>query len=355
MRHSKLALACVAAAFSFVLGEDPGAWMSQSEGRAAADPAYPAAVISNGPIRAVVYLPDAQRGFYRSTRFDWSGIIASLEYAGHKYYGPWFTKSEPAVRDFVYRDADIVAGAQSSVVGPAEEFPRPQGFEVAPAGGTFLKIGVGVLRKGSEPTYSPYTNYDVVNPGTWTARPTADSVTFVQELTDASSGYGYVYRKTVRLVNGRPEMVIAHSLENTGRLPLETTQYNHNFLTLDGAPTGPDFAIVLPFRIETTRPPASGMAAIRGNEIAYLKTLEGQERVSFPIQGFGASPTDYDVRVENRRTGAGVRITSDRPLASATLWSIRSVISLEPFVDVTTAPGRTTTWTYTYTYCVAGK
>ena len=37
------------------------------------------------------------------------------------------------------------------------------------------------------------------------------------------------------------------------------------------------------------------------------------------------------------------------------LWSIRSVISMEPFVDVSTGPGATTTWKFTYTYFVAGQ
>jgi hypothetical protein len=32
------------------------------------------------------------------------------------------------------------------------------------------------------------------------------------------------------------------------------------------------------------------------------------------------------------------------------LWSIRSVLSLEPFVDVTTATGAETNWTYRYAY-----
>ena len=44
---------------------------------------HPSHVIRNGEITARVYLPDATAGFYRSTRFDWSGAIASLEYKGH--------------------------------------------------------------------------------------------------------------------------------------------------------------------------------------------------------------------------------------------------------------------------------
>src|SRR3954469_7494680 len=87
----------------------------------------PTAEISNGKPRALLYLPDAHRGFYRSTRFDWSGVIGSLEYKGHQFYSPWFTKTDPSVRDFIYKGTDIIASAQSSMVGPAEEFSRPQG------------------------------------------------------------------------------------------------------------------------------------------------------------------------------------------------------------------------------------
>ena len=51
-------------------------------------------------------------------------------------------------------------------------------------------------------------------------------------------------------------------------------------------------------------------------------------------------------------TGAGVRITGDRPLTKLALWSIRSVVSIEPFVDVSTEPGGRTMWTYNYKHYV---
>src|SRR5437879_10820435 len=98
---------------------------------------HPEATISNGDIRARVYLPDAQKGFYRSTRFDWSGAIASLQFQGHDYYGPWFTESDPPVRDFIYKGNDIVVGAQSAMTGPVEEFRTPLGYTTAKPGGTF--------------------------------------------------------------------------------------------------------------------------------------------------------------------------------------------------------------------------
>jgi hypothetical protein len=48
---------------------------------------FPRAEISNGQITAKMYLPDAQNGYYCSTRFDWSGAVYSLTYKGHEYYG----------------------------------------------------------------------------------------------------------------------------------------------------------------------------------------------------------------------------------------------------------------------------
>src|SRR5439155_185507 len=70
---------------------------------------FPATEINNGQIRAKIYLPDAKNGFYRSTRFDWSGVIGSLEFKGHNYYGPWFQSIDPNVYDFGYNDGGVVS------------------------------------------------------------------------------------------------------------------------------------------------------------------------------------------------------------------------------------------------------
>jgi hypothetical protein len=316
----------------------------------------PEALLDNGQIKARVYVPDARTGFYRSTRFDWSGVIGSLEYQGHNFYGPWFTKRDPSVRDFIYKDSDIVVSDQSGVTGPAEEFRTPQGYTTAKAGETFVKIGVGVLRKPDDARYSGYANYPIVDAGKWTVRTTATSIETTQEVNDPVSGYGYVYRKVVRLTPGKPEMVIEHNIRNIGRLPIQTRQYNHNFLVLDKTPTGPDFVIKLPFEIKADQPPAAGAAAaVEGSRIVYKRRLNSEESFSLGVLGFGAEPKDYDVRVENPSVGAGVRITSDRPVAAMSLWSIRSNISFEPDVDVNVAAGASMNWTYTYTFYTLSK
>ena len=121
-------------------------------------PGTPVAEISNGKISATVYLPDPVNGFYQGTRFDWSGVVRSLEANGHSYNGPWFTKRSETVRDFIYDGEDIVAGPCSSTMGPADEF-RPLGYDAAKPGGTFVKIGVGMLKRTDEKAYDAFRLY----------------------------------------------------------------------------------------------------------------------------------------------------------------------------------------------------
>jgi hypothetical protein len=78
----------------------------------------PQAELSNGSLRVKLYLPDAANGFYRASRFDWSGMIYSLEYAGHRYYAPWFQRTDPKVHDFIYQGKEIVAGPCTAATGP---------------------------------------------------------------------------------------------------------------------------------------------------------------------------------------------------------------------------------------------
>ena len=313
----------------------------------------PHAEISNGSIQAKILLPDAKAGYYRGTRFDWSGAIESLTHNGHNYYGPWFTKTDPHVKDFIYDGPDIVAGPCSAAVGPVEEF-GPLGYDQAKVGETFIKIGVGVLRKAAEEKYSSYHLYDIVDGGKWTARPSHDSVQFAQEVSDSASGYSYVYRKTIRLLPGKPEMIIEHTLKNSGKRAMETDVYDHNFLVLDHQTTGPDFVISVPFDIHSDHPPAAELAAIRGKQIVYLKKLSGHDTVATPVEGFGAQAADYNINIENHALKAGMKIVGNRPLEKVALWSIRSVLAMEPFVKISIQPGEEFSWEYHYTYYSTG-
>ena len=41
-----------------------------------------------------------------------------------------------------------------------------------------------------------------------------------------------------------------------------------------------------------------------------------------------------------------MRVVGDHPLASVALWSIRSVLAIEPFISVAVEPGKEMAWKY---------
>jgi hypothetical protein len=309
----------------------------------------PQVTLSNGSLRVLLYLPDATAGFFRGTRFDWAGVIGRLEYANHVYYDRWFSRMDPATRDWGVAP-EVIAGPNTAITGPAEEFQKPLGYDAAASGGGFVKIGVGVLKKPDDAAYSAMRLYDITDPGRRGLDVTAEAATFTHDVNDAASGYGYAYVKVIRLMPGRPEMRIEHRLKNTGRQRIDTTVYNHNFLALDGLTTGDGFVVKTPYAITSTRPPNAALAEIRGASVVYLADLTDRQTVATPLSGFGPSPADYDFRVEHTKAGVGVRITGDRPLASAALWSMRTTLAVEPFVAIALDPGQEFTWSITYTY-----
>src|SRR4051812_15019199 len=80
---------------------------------------FPEARIKNGLISARLYLPDTAKGYYRGSRFDWSGVMPELEYHGHSYFGQWFEKYGPTLHD--------------AIMGPVEDY-YPIGYEEAKVG-----------------------------------------------------------------------------------------------------------------------------------------------------------------------------------------------------------------------------
>jgi hypothetical protein len=262
-----------------------------------------------------------------------------------EFYGPWFTRTAPDVLDYAY-DADgaIVAGPDSAVSGPVEEF-APLGFEDKTTA-LFIKIGVGVLYRPDDAPYDHYRHYHIVNIGRRSTQTTKDSVSFLQTVNE--SGYGYTYQKTLRLVPGKPQLVIEHVLKNSGDKPIVTTVYDHNFLRLTPGDNG--IQVGFPFAVAAASPPAPDLIRLEGKNLTYLRAMKPKERISFPITGYGSSASDYDIKIADQTTGAGVRIKGDQPITKINIFSIETVQAVEPYIAIDLPPGAEKRWSYTYTY-----
>jgi hypothetical protein len=298
----------------------------------------PKATISNGLIHAVVYLPDAKNGYYRGSRFDWSGVVGCLAYKGHTYFGVWFPHYDPLLHD--------------AITGPVEEFrPRdasPLNYDQAKPGELFVKPGVGVLRRIDDGPFKFSAPYPIVDGGKWTVRARGDGVSFRQDLT-GPAGISYIYKKVLKLDKHRPVLILEHAMKNTGTSTMETDVYNHDFFMLDGVPTGPGLVVRFPFEPKAEPGFANG-ARIDGKEIVYERELQTGESAASSLTGFSSNVSDFDFTVENEKTGVGVEQSGDLAISSLFFWSIRTTICPEAYVHLKIAPGQTARWTIRYRF-----
>ena len=315
----------------------------------------PAVTLDNGIIKAKLYLPDKPDSFYHGTRFDNFGTIGSLVYGGVDFYKPWF-EYQADVRDYVMANEGVVAGFASADAGPVEEFStdgKGLGFDEAPVGGSFIKIGVGVLRKSDDQAYSQMRTYALVDPGKKSIKTSKNQIVFTQDIFDSNSGYGYHYVKTLRLVPGKPQLVIEHVLKNTGQKAFTTTVFDHNFLTLGNQ----DIQVTVPYTIDPpARPAPADLIKLDAHTISFLRPMTMTERgFVLGMAGFGKTADDYAIEIKNTRTGAGVSVKGDQPMVANAFFAVHSIAAVEPRISMDLPVGGEKRWTYTYTYTAPNK
>ncbi len=130
---------------------------------------------------------------------------------------------------------------------------------------------------------------------------------------------------------------------------IETNQYNHNFLVIDHEVVGPDIVAKFVFTPVALKG-FSDRAEVHGPEILFPHEIEGKKGVFSELGGSSKSVKNYDFRVENLKTGAGVHFTSDQALDKVNFWAINTVAAVEPYIMLKIEPGKEAHWTVRYDF-----
>jgi hypothetical protein len=302
---------------------------------------YKAVTLSNELLKVRLYLPDAENGYYRGTRFDWSGLVSRVDFKGHTF----FCEFREQQHDPLNHD---------DICGTCEEFGMtvpPLGYADAGRGEPFIKIGVGVLERGDDPSFQFSRRYKIRTPGEWKVTATKDAIEFRQEL-KGLPGWGYVYTKTLRLATDTPVLTISRQLTNTGTNTIVTDHYGHNFLRIDASPSGPDYTLDFPFTPRFgERAETQGAAELKGNSLVFLKEIQDKP-VWILLEGYSKAE-DNRMSVVNHRTKASMTITTDQPLARLVFYSSGGVLAPEPFVKFSLPPGQSRQWSTSYRFAAA--
>jgi hypothetical protein len=301
--------------------------------------AYPQHTLTKGPLKVTVFLPDATKGYYRGTRFDWSGLVGQAEKDGHTFFGPWKEKHDPTNPE----DADAVA----------EEFgiTKPLGYSEAKPGEPFVKIGVGVLEKPEEKNYGFMTRYKIVQAGTWAVDKGDDTIDFRQEL-KGPRGWAYEYVKRISLIREGYGFTIEHRLKNTGAKAIDTELYCHNFVRFDGQPVGPKYRLRFKFE-PTPKRSLKGAAEIKKNELLFTRELKDGEALFTELEGSTRTAEENRLTLEHSEAQLLLMITGDAPVAHFNFFAVRRAACPEPFIDVNLAPGKEMKWKTSY-YLITG-
>ena len=298
---------------------------------------YPKAAVTGKYSAFTLYLPDDAKGFYRGTRFDRGGVIADWKVNGATLFHAWKGTHDPANAD--------------DITGPCEEFDQagPADYADAKVGETFVKIGVGELRKVKDEPYLFMTTYPVVNPGKRTLTVVGAATTFTHEVA-SKSGVGYKLVKTVESADDDTAAVLKlrSTLTNTGTRPITTRVYNHNFFNANRDPVGPNYAIEFASKLRVTK--TEGRYDELAGKDAGALTFRGKLDTGYVYAEYAdLLSTPYRFTMRHAPSGTAVKVTSDRPMSAFRVWGLSTVICPEPFVAIDDLPpGKSFAWATTY-------
>ena len=253
-------------------------------------------------------------------RFDRTGFVRSVTVDGIELLGPW---------------------------GLADEFglfgDGVLGYEAAAIDETFLKIGVGRLRRDTDEDYKFDHSYPVETAFPVEVSADAGAVS-VTQLSDGVGPWQYRYRKTY-LLSGPGELTIRYELSNTGAVDWSFEHYNHHWFRLADVAVGPGYRVATGFDLPEA--PTGLLRKPRSLAMAAPLPPGGAEYYASDLAGIPASANYFALEIEDRPV---VRYQGSFPPRRLAVYADTDGFCPEVFMRSTLAPGETARWSATYRF-----
>ncbi|MDF1698551.1 MAG: hypothetical protein P1U56_22050 [Saprospiraceae bacterium] len=268
---------------------------------------------------------------YTHSRFDWTGKITAVFFKGILVSGTERSDrySDPILGQGFYNEFGIDSGL---------------GYNETEVGGWFHKIGVGLLQR-DEAEYNFATPYPVQS-ADFNSTIERESIR-TQCIAPLVNGYAYELHKEIVLIDNGFEL--NYCLENTGTKTIDTTEYNHNFLSVNNDFIGQQYQLVFPFPLQPSSFDAvvnpEDLVHIEENDIGFHGTPEAQFFFS-NLSGGKTVPAQWQLLHKN--TNIVLSETGDFDTASINVWGWSHVVSPELFIQLSVSPGHSKKWKRTY-------
>ncbi|AWP26189.1 MULTISPECIES: hypothetical protein [Paenibacillus] len=266
---------------------------------------------------------------YQGTRFDRTGFITQVRLVGS---GHTFCVHE-------YAEGFNPAGGS----GLCNEFGLHDGmgYSETRVGEWFPKLGVGLLKRVNEDGYNfqytyPLEPFDVDI--------TADDLN-ITYVVHARNTKGYAARLVKKISIQGTSLTMDYELCNEGSRRIDTEEYIHNFIGINDQDSGPEYKLRLPVPVRFTEVESdytSGLLSVQGCEVNW--NAKPSKPFYGKLEGFNGSDHSYSWELTHKASRAGVRESSDFPVAYMALWGTGHVISPEVFIRLSLAPGEQKCW-----------
>lgn len=272
---------------------------------------------------------------YAGSRFDWTGFITQVRLDDRHSFGAY---------------ESTVPGEGSGGVGFCNEFglDHPIGYDEAYVGEGYLRVGIGtVLKYDDRPgDRVQMLSLKIAERAEISCEHT-ESEAFFRAKNPEINGYRCELEKRISLSGNCVR--IDYSLKNTGKKPIHTEEYMHNFMCFDERYIGPDYRITIP-----VEPSEEMLAASRRiqpelmigkDSLSFSHVFEGK---AFFLKGAAkASKREYSWKIHEKTSGCSVcEIDSFDPYCLA-IWGTKYVIAPEAFVMIDLLPYEECGWSRT--------
>jgi hypothetical protein len=290
-----------------------------------------ALVMENNRLKVEIAYPGA---LYDGSRFDWMGWIKQVTLEGKHTFC-----SQESLQD----------GHGSGGFGLCSEFGifEPIGFEDCEPGDVFPKLGVGLLLRQDAEEYDFMHPYRVTPFPVVVEQQADGSLLFVSEPL-ACRGYEVAYSKKIRLDDNR--LILDFELHNRGSRTIKTTEYNHNFVSINEKKVGPGYALDLPYQ-SAVMERAHPLLKDRNGTLYWQDEPQANEAFYALTRAFKPNDAEKSTwTLIHEPSGVGMSETLDRPLLRFAVWGEKHVVSPELFHEVLLEPGQALHWSRTYTF-----
>lgn len=231
--------------------------------------------------------------------------------------------------------------------GLTGEFVLEGAAEAAAAGEWFLKPGVGLCRQIED--HAPFDMWRAyeVRPFPVAVEPLENGLRFIQKSIPGK--YALDVEKTFTLLENQVRLTITAA--NTGEMPLNLQEYQHNFLSLNGRPVGPGYRLEIPcdnrlsdLLHQTLRQgdeiELPSALAVEGKTAIWTDHLEG--KVLYHRSGDIGPETPARWRMWD--SSCCIQGVTDFLPSRVDLWAVEHCVCPEFYHSLSLAPGERRSW-----------